>query len=80
MIVQNDGGFIRLSNEFVWELVTREEALQLLEELTEAIRMCPVGLKTNADLSLRERKVDMQKATSRARLQAIVMQYKKGDK
>jgi hypothetical protein len=48
MIVQNDGGLIRLSNEFVWELVTREEALQLLEELTEAIRMCPVGLKPNA--------------------------------
>jgi len=48
MIVQNDGALIRLSNEFVWELFTRDEALQLIEELTEAIRLCPVDVSSDS--------------------------------
>ena len=54
MIVQNDGDLIRISDEFRWELLTREEALQLREDLTKAIRMCPVDLKPNDRLHGRE--------------------------
>ncbi len=42
MIVQNYGDLICVSDEFRYEMLTREEALQLIEDLTEAVKQCPV--------------------------------------
>lgn len=47
MIVQNDGDKIRLSDEFRYEILTREEAILLREEITEAIKMCPVSCRSS---------------------------------
>ena len=49
MNVQNCGDKIRISNDYSWELLNRDEALQLLEDLTEALRMCPVHIVPNPD-------------------------------
>ena len=42
MIVQNDGDLICVWVEYRYEMLTREEALQLIEDLTEAVKKCPV--------------------------------------
>lgn len=47
MIVQNSGNLICVSDEFRYEMLTRDEALQLREDLTEAIRMCPVDISND---------------------------------
>jgi hypothetical protein len=41
MTVQNIGAFIFV--DFKRNMLTRAEALQLIEDLTEAVRMCPVN-------------------------------------
>lgn len=47
MIVQNDGDYIRISDEFTFHLLTRDEAFELLDEITECIKMCPVSIPPN---------------------------------
>ena len=47
MIVQNSGNLICVSDEFRYEMLTRDEALQLIEDLTEAIRMRPVYISNS---------------------------------
>jgi len=45
MIVQNSGNLICVSDEFRYEMLTREEALQMIEDLTEAVKACPVDIR-----------------------------------
>ena len=44
MKVKNYGDFISVDDDFCgipYELLAREEALQLIEDLTEAVKQCP---------------------------------------
>ena len=44
MNVQSEGDCVRISSDCFHEVLTREEALAFLAELSEAIRMCRVYL------------------------------------